>query len=630
MNPLPLSSLVPPTNRFLWLWPRIALALFVLAVAGLLWYSQRDALEEQRSVLITDVLWMEQNLHFQFDQAQERLQALARADHEGKVDEAGFRDRATLLLAGSPGVTGVQLFDTAHRRRFSLGPQPELPLDDALKLAAATGRPVYSEVFWDGQEAMLALVVPEQDEFGVGLISLPKLIATQVPWWFTVKYRLQLLDRDNRVLASKSNIETGATPLTYQLALEPPGKGLLLKVSAYPASTGLLRNLLLAAVIGLAAVVLYSWWRLRRHLQRRLQAEAALQAEYAFRKAMEDSLSVGMRARDLDGRIVYVNPALCKMVGYPAEALIGCLPPYPYWEPDSPETLQPHVAPVAGQEARFRHHDGRVVHTMIYTAPLIDAEGRHTGWLSSVVDITEQKRAEAFARQQEEKLQQTARLVSMGEMASTLAHEINQPLMAMSSYASAARQLTVQGDVEQVRPILEKIAGQAQRAAQIVRRIREFVRRRTPHHEPCQLDEVVEDAIGLADGDARSRGARIVARLGAEGLTLSADRILLEQVLLNLIRNALDASDNVASEQRVVEVSTMLEEQGVRVSVRDHGSGISRDAAEHLFEAFYTTKPLGMGMGLNICRSIIENHHGRLWFESPPEGGTLFHFTLPK
>jgi two-component system sensor histidine kinase DctS len=170
-------------------------------------------------------------------------------------------------------------------------------------------------------------------------------------------------------------------------------------------------------------------------------AEQALRSEYAFRKAMEDSLMVGMRARDLDGRVTYVNPAFLQMVGFSAEELIGREPPMPYWAPEEMETdllLHNKVlegkAPHEGFEIRLMRKDGSRFDALIYEAPLIDADGRQTGWMGSIIDVTERKHAEELARQQQEKLQVTARLVTMGEMASTLAHELNQPLAAITSY----------------------------------------------------------------------------------------------------------------------------------------------------------------------------------------------------
>lgn len=202
------------------------------------------------------------------------------------------------------------------------------------------------------------------------------------------------------------------------------------------------------------------YWRLRerRYAEQRVaRQELELRVEdrtrelgqaHSFRKAMEDALLVGMRARDLKGKILYVNPALCEMTGYRADELVGKSPPYIYWHPDdldkhrreSDTALAGNAAPT-GFESRLRHRDGHDVYTMVYTAPLIDHGGSHSGWMSSVVDISEQKKAELRQRKDSEKLQHMQRLASLGELAATLAHELGQPLMALNNFAGAARRM---------------------------------------------------------------------------------------------------------------------------------------------------------------------------------------------
>ena len=385
--------------------------------------------------------------------------------------------------------------------------------------------------------------------------------------------------------------------------------------------------------------------RVRADLTQRVQEKTqelqttndALQQAHTFRKAMEDSLVVGMRARDLEGRIVYVNPALCEMTGYSAEELVGCQPPYPYWHPDdldkhwreSSAALSGRAA-LTGFESRIRHRDGHDVHTMVYTAPLIDADGLHSGWMSSVVDITAQKQADERQRAQDERLQRTERLAIVGEMASTLAHELNQPLMALTNFGSAARAFADQGQHGLMVQSLDGIQAQAQRAAEIVRRIRAIVRQRTEGGaraegaEDCTLNDIVAKVQALVQPELRSRQARMATRL-ADGLpTVRGDRVLLEQVLLNLAMNGLQAMQQVPPEQRVLEMATAALEGGVCVRVADSGPGIGPEIAAQLFEPFFTTKAEGLGLGLNICRTIVESHGGRLSFDNRCEGGAVF------
>jgi len=388
----------------------------------------------------------------------------------------------------------------------------------------------------------------------------------------------------------------------------------------------------------LAAAIVWSLWQLRRHMQRRQAAEQALRAEHAFRKAMEDSLNTGMRARDLKGRITYVNPAFCRMVGWSAEELVGLLPPMPYWAPEALErTLAVHEmvlggnAPAQGIEIRLMRRNGERFDALLIEAPLIDSEGRHIGWMGSMVDVTEQKHAQELYRQQQERLQATARLVTMGEMASTLAHELNQPLAAISSYNTGCINMIGKGDMSpgELSGILEKIGKQAQRAGQIIRRVHAFVRRSEPKCEPVDVNAILREAVGLVEPDAERRGVNIQQDLADVLPDVAADPVMIEQVAINLIRNGMDAMADAPRPERNLTLTTGLQDGMLILSVADRGKGIPPEVAEKLFAPFFTTKEEGMGMGLNICRSIAELHRGRLSFEDNPGGGTIFHFSLP-
>jgi two-component system sensor histidine kinase DctS len=353
---------------------------------------------------------------------------------------------------------------------------------------------------------------------------------------------------------------------------------------------------------------------------------------------MEDSMITGMRARALDGRLTHVNPAFCRMTGYSADELVGQVPPLPYWLPDHIERRQELIARLEdtgstpeGIELRFRRKNGEPLDVLLFEAPLIDAQGRHTGWLGSFLDITEQKRARELASQQEERLQATSRLVTMGEMASTLAHELNQPLAAIASYNSGCinRLDAGQIDAAELRAIHDKLGRQARRAGDIIRRVHDFVRRSEPKHVSLDLNALVRDAVALTEADAHKRRMRIRTDLAAQLPAVVADPVMIEQVLVNLVRNGMDAMHDRPPAQREVSIRTRQNEGQIEVRVADRGCGIAAEVARRLFEPFFTTKPEGMGMGLNICRSIAELHHGRLSFESNPEGGTIFILSLP-
>jgi PAS domain S-box-containing protein len=246
-------------------------------------------------------------------------------------------------------------------------------------------------------------------------------------------------------------------------------------------------------------------------------------------------------------------------------------------------------------------------------------------------DISSRKEAEDMSRQQQEKLQFTSRLITLGELASSLAHEINQPLAAISNYnmGSVTRLKAGKVSPEELLPVLEKVNIQAQRAGDVIRRIREFVKQQEPKRSPCPIGKIIEDAISFSRLEAKHQSARIEMDLPDALMSVVADPVLIEQVLMNLIKNGLEAMGHLQPDQKRIEIKVGLSAQFALIEVRDHGVGVPEDIRQRLFESFFTTKSDGMGMGLNICRTIIEYHQGQLWVE-PAEGqGSVFKFTLP-
>jgi two-component system sensor histidine kinase DctS len=304
------------------------------------------------------------------------------------------------------------------------------------------------------------------------------------------------------------------------------------------------------------------------------------------------------------------------------------------------ETMAIHQAVLAGDappdgfELTLRRKDGEHFQALIYEAPLIDGKGQHTGWMASVLDVTERRRAEELARQQQEQLQFTSRLVTMGEMASTLAHELNQPLAAIASYNTGCLNLLANTnfDTADIRAALEKLGVQAQRAGRIIRRVHDFVRKSEPRRAPVAIGEIIDDCLGFVEAEARKRHVSLESNVPPLPAVL-ADRLMLEQVLLNLIRNGMEAMAATPEAQRVLRVAAALGDGEVVVSIADNGCGVPAEVRDKLFTAFFTTKPEGMGVGLSICRSIIEFHRGRLWAEdnvqSASGSGTIFKFSLP-
>jgi two-component system sensor histidine kinase DctS len=335
------------------------------------------------------------------------------------------------------------------------------------------------------------------------------------------------------------------------------------------------------------------------------------------------------------------------MVGIPAEELIGKAPPMPYWAPEAMDEYKQRFTQVlAGTvtpqfETIFQRSTGERFPVLIFESPLVDDTGKQTGWMGSILDISDRKRVEDLNRRQQEKLQASARLATMGEIASTLAHELNQPLAAISSYTTGALNLIensaakgIRFDPEVLKPALERASTQAQRAGHIIRSVHTFVKRREPSREPIAVQSLIDSVIPLVELQARQFFVAIQVNVAPNLPAVLADRVMLEQVLLNLTRNAIEAMQDVDPERRILRIAaeqdTDSSMQGsVVISVIDQGHGIPQEVAERLFSPFFSTKAEGMGMGLNICRTTVEFHGGTLVHANNPAGGTIFRFSLP-
>jgi len=629
----------PHPSRWLWLLPRLAFGLFVASVLAQIWLNQRADTEDERATLLNDMLWLEQTLRFNMGHNEENLTRI------GPAAEVGiqlFEAHGRALLGNNSGLVQVLLLDADGTPAYSLPAGPVSVSGETRETARRLGKPGYSPPYRDESGAWLFQVHVPLFRAGryagnaVGIYSLDKLLQEAVPWWLAQRNHISVLDLDGRPLVSRSRMEQRETASSHRVFFDPPGHGLVLMATPIRPPATWTTQFLSVSLVLLAVLVVWSLWALRRDVQQRHAAEQALREEHAFRTAMEDSLQTGLRARDLEGRITYVNPAFCRMVGWSAEQLVGHLPPMPYWADEEMETAQAlndrilaGRGPRAGYEIRLKRRNGETFPALIHTTPLIDAQGRQTGWMSSIVDLTEQQRAEERERQHQERLQATARLVAMGEMASSLAHELNQPLAAISSYATGSLNLIDSGrtDLPEIRAVLAKTQAQAQRAGQVIRRIYDFVRRAEPKTEPCDLRQLIDETIALVEPEARRRKVRIVREL-ADGLpTVEGDRVLLGQALFNLMKNGIEAMN--ASPDAQLTVRADADAELAVIAIADRGPGVPAEAAKSLFEPFYTTKEEGMGMGLNICRSIVEAHQGRLWLEPNPDGGSVFFVSLP-
>ena len=632
---------------------KLAVGLLIVLLIVLFWLLRQDEADEQRSTLIADVLWLEQSISFHLEGNAEQFQQLANDLAKGSNRNALFELRSQHLLKNSPDLQQLIWLDSSAQP-LSLQPTQKLPrlgfggLGDeiqsrSIEMASKLGKTVYTDAYRTADANQIEVYSPifENGQYRGALVSvypLNSLLKHMVPWWFAEKYQVRILDGNGNTLASKSKISDSATSVSYVIPFDPPGFGLVLQVAAYRSNINLAQTMIAALIIALAAAMLLSLWIMRGHIQSRIAAEQALRSAHAFRKAMEDSLTVGMRARDLEGRITYANPAFCRMVGFSVDELINARQAVDYWAPEDSERAQAFHdavvegnAPREGVEFRFMRKDGSRFDALIHEAPLINEDGLHTGWMASVVDVTARKHIEEIARQQQEKLQFTSRLTTMGEMASTLAHELNQPLAAISSYNTGCLNKLESGQftADELKNALTKLGVQAQRAGRIIGRVHDFVRKSEPKLAPCDLAEVIDDSVGFMQAAAKLLNIRIVLEIQDISPKLLADRVMIEQVLLNLMRNGIEAMSNVGPERRRLTIKLNQVGDQMQISVVDRGPGIPAAVSEKLFTPFFSTKTDGMGIGLNICRSIIEFHHGRLWVEDNPDGGCIFVITLP-
>ena len=470
---------------------------------------------------------------------------------------------------------------------------------------------------------------------------------------------LAFTDADGTRLALYSSVPVRRRLLVANHLIDMQGMTLVLRMESARAAYGLFPNVLTAVVGVLSLSLLAVLALLGRDIRRRQRAETELAAALAFRKAMEDSLVTGLRARDMEGRITYVNPAFCQMVGFPADQLVGSGIPAPWWPPELVDEYQQRQAvrlagnalPREGWESVFQRSDGTRFPVLIIEAPLIDARGVQTGWMSAILDMTEQRRIEELNRASQERLQATARLATVGEMASLLSHELNQPLAAIASYTTGLINLMDQAPAEdlppaELRQAIRRIGEQADRAGRVIRSVADFVRRREQARETVS-PAALFDAIGpLIHLQAKKTAIRLHTDIAADCPAVSCDRTMVEQVLLNLARNGMQAMPDgeppLRSGLRVLtmsarpvrplagtDASAASGRLWVEFAVTDYGIGLAPEVAEKLFTPFFTTKSEGMGLGLSLCRTVIEQHGGALTHEPAQPRGTVFRFTLP-
>jgi two-component system, LuxR family, sensor histidine kinase DctS len=577
-------------------------------------------------------------------------------DTERDMIRLEWRDNSLNVLAHRDTRYWLNLFALLPRERAQADVRQAC--DNAQRVSGPAYSPSYFWPMGDGlglemMEMCLPLVRAGQPNgFLLVSYSLQGLLAERLGKDLLRGRGLSIVEPDGTRLALHSTIPASLRNLSAQALLDLPGHTLLLRLDSPRAPAALFPNVLTAVVSALALALVAVLALLARDTRRRQRAEQHLADALAFRKAMENSLVTGLRARDMHGRVTYVNPAFCQMVGFAADELLGTALPAPWWPPELIDEYQQRMAvrlagqvlPREGYESVFQRKDGTRFPVLIIEAPLIDAQGVQTGFMSAIIDLTEQRRAEDTNRAAQERLQASARLATMGEMASLLSHELNQPLAAIASYTTGTLNLLDEdparaaGWSDDVRLAVRRIAEQAERAGRVIKSVSDFVRRRQSVHEavsPTTLFEAIQPLLML---QAKKQGVRMAVSVKPGTPQVRCDRTMVEQVLLNLARNGMQAMPDgdppLGSGLRTLRLHAEPAQPGadrawVLFSVTDHGHGLDPDVQAQLFTPFVSTKPEGMGLGLSLCRTVVEQHGGHLQHAPASPRGTVFQFTLP-
>jgi two-component system, LuxR family, sensor kinase FixL len=359
---------------------------------------------------------------------------------------------------------------------------------------------------------------------------------------------------------------------------------------------------------------------------------ASDQAVHPWMSAFVESSDDAIITNDLNGVILSWNRAAERLFGYAAEEVIGQLITLIF--PDQVEeqaalldqTRRDEI--LDHYETARRRKDGHIISVSATISSIRDASGTITGASNILRDLTDRNARDQRIRELQTELAHVQRLTELGQVVATLVHEVNQPLTAISNYVNACRRLVTARNQEQVRAALEHIADQTSRTREIVERIRDFVKKRDVQMRAESLPLVIEEAIELTRASTRGRPRLMLTmQVDPNGTQAEIDKIQVQQVLFNLLRNGIEA---MQGQQRCKLIVATKVTQGtmVEISVADTGTGLSDEVRNNLFQPFITTKPNGMGVGLSVCRGIVESHGGHLWADDNPGGGTVFRFTV--
>jgi len=378
-----------------------------------------------------------------------------------------------------------------------------------------------------------------------------------------------------------------------------------------------------------------------RDLSERVAVEAALRGQHRRMRDILDGMMSFAALIALDGTALEINKRVLETSGFARQDIVGKHIADTHWWNYSAESRKQIIDELAkaaaGQTTTFdapcRGRDDNFMPAHGSFVPLFDATGNVTEIVASGIDMTARQQAEEAARRHLNDLAHVSRMSLLGEMVGGITHELNQPLTAIANYADAGAGALAHGDLHAIanaRRTMERIADEALRAGAIIRGLRNLVRKTDSQRAFVEINELLREVVNLTSADARARQIQIVPRLLEDLPLVFVDRIQIQQVVLNLLSNSFEALSDTACDARVIKIETALADDGsIVIRVADNGRGFDHREAERLFDAFYTTKPDGLGLGLSTSRALADAHGGRLWAESNVPRGATFLLQLP-
>jgi len=661
MSPLSRDNMLAPSPpvaerlhpvRDLMLALGITLLIFLSSLGGWAWYRDVQGAQQRRIEL--DALWLEQGVADALQTHQNLLvNWVSDLDLHDKASVAALETRLSAFLGENRAVLSVDLLDAkgdraggqpagGSPRNGSLPPLTDPSVVRTVEFARVTRAAHFGPVIEQGA-AIWPLAMPLADGLGGSVLvtyDLDLLLEQIVPWWFAQRYRVSVVGDDSgRILAPRDlNLRAESDEFgRHRFGPEGSSLSLWLSPQVQPVPQTLLT--VLAAIAALASIfVVWLLALLRRWTRQRNEARATLHDELRFRFAMERSLITGLVAYDRTGQIVYANAAAARMLGVERSSLVGLRAPFRFWaDTQLQECSRLHAemlegrSPEGGQTLALRHADGTDLSVRTFSAPLLDDDGVQYGWVSSLYDRTFEQAAEGAARERDEALQRTSQMAGLAELASGIAHEINQPLSAIVNYVAVAesRLQTDPLNSDRLKEVIDSLGMEAARAGSIVQGLRRFIQRREIEHRRHCAADLVRRATALLQTQSKRAGVNIAYGPMDETLEIDGDGVMLEQVLFNLLRNAIEAvqAGHGRTGPDAVVISLMQRQDCAVFEVADRGCGI--DEGAELFQAFKTTKADGMGLGLSICRTVVEGHGGHISARRRPEGGSVFAVQLP-